>query len=179
MSEPTKTDLTKEERAFMLKTVWEALQSAPWTKDSIIEFGKAIFSKLPLKSLDEKKFEIVFPNLLRVSDDLGTKIKIEWQLKIMQEIMSTIASSEPPAPAPAPANTVSGTEATCIPDASYKPPFIATPTLAKVAPPVPQPLLPTQPPLPVQPALPVQPPLPTQPAPPTPTAQSKEDSDGR
>lgn len=68
--------LTKEERAFLIKNLWEALQVPSWTKDDLIELGKAIFAKKTLREMgvDEKLFARLFPLLIKITDHLGEKL---------------------------------------------------------------------------------------------------------
>jgi len=67
--------LSKEELAYLMKIEWEALQTPSWSKDDLIEFGKAIFGKTALKDLDPKKFNQLFPFLKAIAEHLGIKLK--------------------------------------------------------------------------------------------------------
>ena len=75
MTEPKHESLSREEQAFLIKILWESLQAPPWSRDDLIEFGKAIFGKTPLKDLDPKKFNQLFPFLKQITDNLGIKLK--------------------------------------------------------------------------------------------------------
>ena len=75
MTEQKHESLSREEQAFLIKILWESLQAPPWSRDDLIEFGKAIFGKTPLKDLDPKKFDRLFPFLKQITDSLGTKLK--------------------------------------------------------------------------------------------------------
>lgn len=66
--------LNKEEKAFLMKALWKALQSPTWTKDDLIEFGKAIFSKLTLGKMSEKTFDRILPFLSKITDSLGQQL---------------------------------------------------------------------------------------------------------
>lgn len=66
--------LNKEEKAFLMKALWKALQAPTWTKDDLIEFGKAIFSKLTLGKMSEKTFERILPFLSKITDSLGQQL---------------------------------------------------------------------------------------------------------
>ena len=90
MTEQKHESLSREEQAFLIKILWESLQAPPWSRDDLIEFGKAIFGKTPLKDLDPKKFNQLFPFLKQITDNLGIKLK------------------EAVLPAPSPAPTVQG-----------------------------------------------------------------------
>lgn len=75
---------TKEDRAALIKIVWEALQSPNWTSDNSYEFGKAIFAKATLSELDarnSKKFNLIFAPLTQIADFIGSKIAKEPLLK--------------------------------------------------------------------------------------------------
>ena len=75
MTEQKHESLSREEQAFLIKILWESLQAPPWSRDDLIEFGKAIFGKTPLKDLDPKKFNQLFPFLKLITDNLGIKLK--------------------------------------------------------------------------------------------------------
>ena len=94
MTEQKHESLSREEQAFLIKILWESLQAPPWSRDDLIEFGKAIFGKTPLKDLDPKKFTQLFPFLKQITDHLGIKLK------------------EAVLPAPSPAPDVQGKTAT-------------------------------------------------------------------
>ena len=86
--------LTKEERAWLVRNLWEALQIPSWSKDDLIDLGKAIFAKKALKDLDEKQFARLFPLLVQIADCLGTRI-------------TAVQNPEsPPAPSPLPPTSV-------------------------------------------------------------------------
>jgi len=76
-------ELTKEEKKFLVKALWDALQSPEWTRDGIIEFGKAVFSKASFKDMSEKTFEQIFPFVEKITVTLGEKLnaRAEEQLK--------------------------------------------------------------------------------------------------
>lgn len=76
---PTETgneesSLTKEEKAFLIKALWKALQSPSWTKDNLIELGKAIFAKQTLKEMPDARFEIIYPKLVSIAESLGVQL---------------------------------------------------------------------------------------------------------
>ena len=97
MSDPTSNvTLTKEELAWLIKALVESLEIPDWTKDDLIEFGKAIFGKTPLKDMDPKKFTQLFPFLKQITDNLGIKLK--------EAVLPTPASTQD-APANQPGNT--------------------------------------------------------------------------
>ena len=87
MTDQKHESLTREEQAFLIKILWESLQAPPWSRDDLIEFGKANFGKTPLKDLDPKKFTQLFPFLVQITNQLGTKLK------------ETVLPAPPPAPA--------------------------------------------------------------------------------
>jgi hypothetical protein len=75
--------LSKEEKAFLMKALWRALQSPAWTKDELVELGKAIFVKETLGKMTDKRFEIIYPNLVKIVESLGAQLAD--QASIMQK----------------------------------------------------------------------------------------------
>jgi hypothetical protein len=67
-------NLSKEEKAFLIKALWESLQAPAWTKDDLIEFGKAIFAKKSLKKMDDKTFVQILPFLEAVTVAFGKRL---------------------------------------------------------------------------------------------------------
>lgn len=68
-------ELSKEEKAFFLKAIWQSLQEPEWTKDDLIEFGKAIFDKESLKTMNDTRFAQIFPFLEKITHALTEKIR--------------------------------------------------------------------------------------------------------
>lgn len=66
--------LSKEEKAFLMKALWKALQTPAWTKDELVELGKAIFAKETLGKMADKRFEIIYPNLVKIVESLGVQL---------------------------------------------------------------------------------------------------------
>jgi hypothetical protein len=66
--------LTREDNAFFIRNLWEALITPTWTRDDIIELGKAVFAKIPLSKLDDKKFNQLLPYLSKMSENLARRI---------------------------------------------------------------------------------------------------------
>jgi hypothetical protein len=60
----------KLEQAAAIRKLWKALILPKWTKDDLIDFGKAIFSKVDLKDMPEKTLVKVLPFLKTVADEL-------------------------------------------------------------------------------------------------------------
>ena len=75
MTEAKQETLSREELAYLIKILWEAQQAPSWNRDDLIEFGKAIFGKTPLKELDPKIFNRLFPHLKTMAEHLGVKLK--------------------------------------------------------------------------------------------------------
>lgn len=67
-------ELSKKEMAALINMVWESLQAPTWTKDDLIAFGKAIFSKETLKSMGKADFEKIFPFLSQIAKSFAEKI---------------------------------------------------------------------------------------------------------
>lgn len=68
------SSLSKEEKAFLIKALWKALEAPSWAKDDLIELGKAIFSKQTLKDMPDERFELIYPNLVKVVESLGAQL---------------------------------------------------------------------------------------------------------
>ena len=100
MTEQKHEPLSREEQAFLIKILWESLQAPPWSRDDLIEFGKAIFGKTPLKELDPKKFNQLFPFLKQITDNLGIKLK---EAVLPAPPQAPTAQGEPSLENPAPA----------------------------------------------------------------------------
>ena len=74
---PNASSLSREEQAFLIKALWESLQSPLWIKDDLIELGTLIFAKKSLKDIaaqDEKKFARIFPHLVEIVNHLAAKM---------------------------------------------------------------------------------------------------------
>jgi hypothetical protein len=67
--------LSTEELKTIIGIVWEALQAPRWNKDDLIDLGKTIYAKTPLKNMDEKLFIRLFPHIATIARSVGTKIK--------------------------------------------------------------------------------------------------------
>lgn len=61
-------------RAQNIRTVWEALLAPNWTKDDLIDLGKAIFARTPLKRFDQAKFNRILPHLSKLAEVLEANI---------------------------------------------------------------------------------------------------------
>ena len=104
MQDQKHEQLSREEQAFLIKILWEALLAPPWSRDDLIEFGKAIFGKTPLKDLDPKRFTQLFPFLKQITAHLGDKLNeavlpSPTPAPAMQDEPSPTSSQENPAPA--------------------------------------------------------------------------------
>jgi hypothetical protein len=73
MEKTPEPEMTKEEKRFLIRALWDALLAPRWTKDALVDFGMAIFSKKTLKEMDDKIFDKIFPFL----ETITTKL---WQL---------------------------------------------------------------------------------------------------
>lgn len=67
-------EMSKEEKAFLVNAIWTALQAPQWSKDDLINFGKAIFTRVTLQKMADKTFEQVFPFLSKIADSLGVQL---------------------------------------------------------------------------------------------------------
>jgi prefoldin subunit 5 len=87
MSSPAPT-LTKEDLAFVMNGVWNALLVPDWGREDLIQLGMAVFAKTQLKDLDDKKFTRLFPHLVKISESLGELIRVR-----MNEAMKTVENN--------------------------------------------------------------------------------------
>lgn len=81
---PPADEMTPEEKKFLMLTLWDALIAPKWTKDTLIDFGKAIFSKKPLKDMSDKEFNLIFPFLRDATVELGKKL-VQRRLEVEKE----------------------------------------------------------------------------------------------
>jgi hypothetical protein len=110
MTEPKPTreepfTLTREDTAFFIRNLWEALITPTWTRDDIIELGKSVFAKIPLSKLDDKKFNQLLPYLTKMSECLARKIHahiIDEQEAMLATVKSEAASTSPEPISPPP-----------------------------------------------------------------------------
>lgn len=90
MTKPdVETTLTAEERAFLMTSLWNALSSPKWTKDDLIDFGKALFTRQSLQEMPDKAFEKIYPFLCEITDSLGRQMSDK-----AQEIASSMTLAE-------------------------------------------------------------------------------------
>ena len=80
--------MTKEEKKFLMRSLWDALAVPKWTKDSLVDFGTAIFAKKSLKDMDDKTFNKIFPFLNAVTTELGSRLQAEAQRQV-DELMES------------------------------------------------------------------------------------------
>jgi hypothetical protein len=60
-------------RAANIRAVWEALLAPKWDKDVLINLGKALYARRPLKDLDAGLFNELLPRLVEVVERLEAK----------------------------------------------------------------------------------------------------------
>lgn len=72
--EKVESVMNKEQKAFLMKALWKALQAPQWTKDDLILFGKTIYSKQTLGKMPEKTFDAVLPFLSAITESLGEQL---------------------------------------------------------------------------------------------------------
>lgn len=61
---------SKEEKAFLIKAIWKALQTPKWEKADLITFGTAIFEGAPLSKIAPKTYDAIVPFLIKITDSL-------------------------------------------------------------------------------------------------------------
>jgi hypothetical protein len=69
-----KSVMSKEDKAFLMRALWKALQAPQWTKDDLILFGKTIYSKQTLAQMPEKTFDTILPFLSTITESLGEQL---------------------------------------------------------------------------------------------------------
>ncbi len=94
MSTPEANQVSREDVAFYMKSIWDALSTPTWTRDGLIELGKAIYAKTPLGKLTDRQFEQLFPQLSAMAQHLAASVAQR--------------PAAPPAPPPAPAEPSNG-----------------------------------------------------------------------
>jgi hypothetical protein len=100
--------LTKEDTAFFIRNLWESLITPTWTRDDIIELGKAVFAKIPLSKLDDKKFNQLLPYLSEMSGYLAHRIHariISEQETMLTTVKPAAVSTSPEKCDPVPARS--------------------------------------------------------------------------
>ena len=71
---PPSDEMTTEEKSFLMKALWASLIEPKWTKDDLIDFGKAIFAKKGFKEMSDAEFAKVFPFLTQITANLGKRL---------------------------------------------------------------------------------------------------------
>jgi hypothetical protein len=84
-------EISREDLAFYMKSIWDALLAPSSSRDDLIELGKAIYAKTPLGKLSDQQFEQLFPLLSTMAQHLARSIK-----------------QRPTAPSPTPAEPSNG-----------------------------------------------------------------------
>lgn len=69
--------MSKEDIAFFVRNIWESLLEPSWSRDDIIEFGKAVFAKTPLAKIPDDKFEKLLPYLSKIAESLGGRVQVK------------------------------------------------------------------------------------------------------
>lgn len=64
-----------EELASFIRIFWTALIEQPWTKDGLIDLGKAVFAKKSLGDLSNPQLELLLPRLKGISLDLIRRLQ--------------------------------------------------------------------------------------------------------
>lgn len=96
-NEPATSQMTTEEKKFLMKAVWESFTTPKWSKDDLIDFGKAIYTGVPLSKMPEDTFRKIFPFLTEIVVALGSKLGAEAEKQA-----AAIAEAEKRAAAPKP-----------------------------------------------------------------------------
>jgi hypothetical protein len=100
-SQPART-LSQEDIAFYAKNIWSALLEPDWKYDDLVELGKAVYAKIPLNKMDDKKFNRLFPLLVKISQFLGEQIQAKLVADYMKEFEKSEAVQTPSTASSAP-----------------------------------------------------------------------------
>jgi hypothetical protein len=73
-AQPTKEQ--KEEMAGLIRAIWEALLLPDWQSKDLIELGKLIYAKVPLRDVDPELFQRLLPNLSACARQLSTRVTL-------------------------------------------------------------------------------------------------------
>jgi hypothetical protein len=65
------TELSKEELALLIRSMWESLLAPAWGRNDLIDLGKLIFAKVPLKDVDAQTFARLMPHLKTLAQKLA------------------------------------------------------------------------------------------------------------
>ena len=128
-TKPTQTEnsiakMSKEDIAFVIKTLWNSLLKPDWERGDLIDLGMAVFTKVPLSKLDPRKFSKLLPFLSIVAEDLGNAIHNHLMKEVDAYVASRLATE---IPVSTPISTPSSTEAATSPSPSpTETPEIAT-----------------------------------------------------
>jgi hypothetical protein len=112
--------LAREETAWLMRAIWEALQSPDWASQNrkdIEKLGEALYSGKELRDLGDKILDRIFPHLVTVTTHLGDALAA----KAAED--DGAPEEEPAAPAAAPAAPPVAAEE---PKAPAVPPVVAT-----------------------------------------------------
>jgi hypothetical protein len=66
--------LTREESAALIRAFWEGLIAPQWTRDDLIELGKAVYAKTPLAKLTNEQLSRFLPPLKILAEVAGAKL---------------------------------------------------------------------------------------------------------
>lgn len=93
----TTPEMAKEDVAWLMKSLWESLQSPGWTfanRKDLEKLGEAIFSGKKLKEVDDKLMTRLFPHLKTITLHLGALL-MNHESKSQVAPTTTEASSSP------------------------------------------------------------------------------------
>lgn len=110
--------LTREEIAYYIRTMHDSLLKPSWERGDLIDLGMAVFTKITLAKMDQKKLGRLLPNLSVAAEHFGQLVatkfsaKFDSMLKTLSaqleaKTASAQAAPEPPAlEQPAPSSDV-------------------------------------------------------------------------
>jgi hypothetical protein len=79
--------MSKEDIAYFIRTMWEALLKPSWDRSDLIDLGMAVFAKTTLSKMDQKKLGRLLPSLSIVASEMGEHVrhKFESEFKTLLE----------------------------------------------------------------------------------------------
>lgn len=78
MTTPETQPLSKEQIAWLIRTLWTSLQAPGWTSKNhrdLEKLGGALLSGKSLKELDDSLYNRIFPHLVKIAESLGSALR--------------------------------------------------------------------------------------------------------
>lgn len=91
--------LNREEIAYFIRTMWDALLRPNWERGDLIDLGMAVFTKTTLAKMDQKKLGRLLPSLSMAAEYFGQQVTTKFSAKfdgILKAMEADRASKEQP-----------------------------------------------------------------------------------